>query len=96
MEDEDNYAMFLDFSKACDKVEQYLLFDVVVEMNLGDNFIAWFRLLYNSPVANIMFNGTMRPTILPIRMSSKAPPVIPAICVLPRAPERHDTASHTP
>ncbi|RHZ12992.1 hypothetical protein DYB37_011542, partial [Aphanomyces astaci] len=67
MEDQDNYATFLDFSKAYDMVDQSFLFDVLAEMNLGVNFISWVRLLYASPVANILFNGSLGPAIRPTR-----------------------------
>ena len=67
MEDEFNYATFLDFSKAYDMVDQAFLFDVLAEMDLGDDFITWVRLLYNSPVASILFNDTLGPTIRPTR-----------------------------
>ncbi|KAF0755228.1 hypothetical protein AaE_005045, partial [Aphanomyces astaci] len=67
MEDQDSYATFLDFSKAYDMVDQTFLFDVLEEMNLGANFISWVRMLYNSPVAHLLFNGTLGPAIRPTR-----------------------------
>ncbi|RHY75448.1 hypothetical protein DYB30_006450 [Aphanomyces astaci] len=67
MEDQDSYATFLDFSKAYDMVDQSFLFEVLEEMNLGANFISWVRLLYKSPVAHLLFNGTLGPAIRPTR-----------------------------
>jgi exonuclease III len=67
LEDQDSYATFLDFSKAYDMVDQSFLFEVLAEMNLGANFISWVRLLYNSPVAHLLFNGTLGPAIKPTR-----------------------------
>ena len=67
LEDQDNYATFLDFSKAYDMVDQTFLFEVLAEMNLGATFTSWVRLLYNSPVAHLLFNGTLGPAIRPTR-----------------------------
>ena len=66
-EDNDYYATFLDFSKAYDMVDQSFLLDVMNEMNIGPNFVSWVQLLYSSPLVQIIFNGTLGPTIRPNR-----------------------------
>ena len=67
MEDHDHYATFLDFSKAYDMVDQDFLFDVLGEMNIGSTFISWVKMLYCSPMVQIIFNGALGPTIKPTR-----------------------------
>ncbi|RLO10453.1 hypothetical protein DYB28_011204, partial [Aphanomyces astaci] len=82
LEDQDSYATFLDFSKAYDMVDQSFLFEVLAEMNLGANFISWVRMLYNSPVASIMFNGTLGPAIRPTRGVKRGYPLSCLLFVL--------------
>ncbi len=66
-EDHDYYATFLDFSKAYDMVDQGFLFDVLTEMNIGPTFISWVQLLYESPIVQLIFGGTLGPVIRPNR-----------------------------
>ncbi|KAF0693006.1 Aste57867_15985 [Aphanomyces stellatus] len=94
MEDNDNYATFLDFSKAYDMVDQRFLFDVLAEMNMGPSFISWVRLLYDSPVAtssSMAHWGPDHPTIK--RGETRLPIVMSALCALPGASGGHATTT---
>ena len=66
-EDHDYFATFLDFSKAYDMVDRDFMVEVLKEMNIGDNFISWVALLYNTPLVQIIFNGELGPKFKPTR-----------------------------
>jgi len=63
----DGFATFLDLEKAYDRVSQPFLFDVLDKMNFGPTFLAWVRLLYKLPRVQLLFQGTLGPTIRPNR-----------------------------
>ena len=48
----------LDAEKAYDRVEWNFLFAILEKLNMGQNFLAWIKSIYNNPKAAVITNGT--------------------------------------
>lgn len=59
LDDEETFAMFLDFEKAYDRVNWNYMYDVLETMNFGERFIAWIQLLYCKPIVYLLLNGSL-------------------------------------
>lgn len=74
--------IFLDAEKAFDRVEWEFLFAVLGRFGLGDNFIAWVKLLYQSRLASVLTNSFRSP-YFPLQLSTRQGcPLSPLLFVL--------------
>ena len=48
----------LDAEKVYDRVEWSFLFAILEKLNMGQNFLAWIKSIYNNPKAAVITNGT--------------------------------------
>ncbi|KAF0707054.1 hypothetical protein As57867_006650, partial [Aphanomyces stellatus] len=67
LDDEEGYAMFLDFEKAYDRINWDFMFDTLECFNFGPRFLQWLRLLYHHPIAHLVINGKLSDAIFPSR-----------------------------
>ncbi|KAF1330506.1 putative Pollike protein, partial [Globisporangium splendens] len=74
-QDEEAYAMFLDFEKAYDRVNWDYMFQVLDRMGCGGAFSDWVKLLYTSPQAHLLINGHIQPAICPTRGVKQGDPL---------------------
>ena len=71
----------LDAEKAFDRVEWNYLFCSLQKFGFGEDFIAWIRLLYSSPLASVFSNSTQSSYFPKTRLST----LPPSICTGHRA-----------
>lgn len=72
----------LDATKAFDIVEWEYLWECLCRYRLGPNFIAWIKLLYQSPVARIQVNGRISDPFLLSRGTRQRCPLSPMLYAL--------------
>lgn len=85
-QNEEGYALFLDFEKAYDRVVWDYLFNVLRRMGFGESFIKWIELLYKNPMAQILLNGTLQAPLYPTRGVKQGDPLSALLFVLTLEP----------
>ena len=66
-QEEEAYALFLDFEKAFDRVNWYYMFRLLERMGFDTQFTQWIRLLYTDPQAHLVINQNIQPALYPTR-----------------------------
>ena len=66
-QEEEAYALFLDFEKAFDRVSWDYMFRLLERMGFDTQFTQWIRLLYTDPQAHLVINQNIQLALYPTR-----------------------------
>nr|XP_014353709.1 PREDICTED: uncharacterized protein LOC102366391 [Latimeria chalumnae] len=72
-------AISLDVEKAFDRVEWEFLFEVLRCMKFGEDLVAWIKLLYTNPLAQVLTNGVTSSSFPLTRGTRQGGPLSPLL-----------------
>lgn len=93
-QDEEAYALFLDFEKAFDRVNWDYMFRLLEKMGFDKQFTQWIRLLYTNPQAHLVINQNIQPALYPTRGVKQGDPLSALLFILTIEPLGNMLRSH--